>query len=525
LKITSTATAVAAINDVTIAPVFFEAFNNEADIDTSPRALSFATGMAGGGGDDTIDNASSIIVQANPFAEGLAVDLGLFGIARATGSIRAEGYAVGIDGGTGNDTITNHFDSFITVTADPTVILASGTGTLTFIPLIPVFFSGAEVGSELVASAIGIQGGDGNDTIKNNGTITATAKPFVVDAGLQIDIGISSSKKGGNGDSSAAISSSPAALDTAASTALTPIPGATVFKGNTARLSSATGIASGSGDDTLTNNHIINVDADATIIKVDAEVGFGVDIGVSASALVPVASAATAGSPGIVSQAEVAPSLTIENIVVIEAKIDVDAIAMGIDAGSGNDTINNKGTITVTPDVEMTNVAATAKIEIPGPPFLDLALFAIKTDASTTMNVDGIGIAGGVGNDTITNYTGKSVTVTSHATATSISGTLNPVNVLIPVPVPIPIIDFLQDPFAQADADLSAGAIGIHGDIPGLIPAGTSGQDTITNNGTVKAEAFADARGWTVTALLGGGALGSAAVNADRARSTLIWQL
>ena len=127
---------------------------------------------------EEIDNVGLVSVRTNPLAEGLAVDLALFGIANATSGSRAEGYATGIDGGSGDDTITNHFDSIITLTSDPKTFLASAAGSLEVIPVIPVLVSGADVSSELIAAAIGIQGGGGTDTITNNGTINATSKPL-----------------------------------------------------------------------------------------------------------------------------------------------------------------------------------------------------------------------------------------------------------------------------------------------------------------------------------------------------------
>ncbi len=507
-----TAKAAVVIDDVTIAPLFLEPFGENADIDSSPSALADATGIAGGAGDDIIDNAYTMNVHADPLAQAFALDVALFGNASATTGARVYGYATGIAGDAGKDRLTNNFDSTITVRATPLSVLVASTGVVTFVPVIPVIFSGADVGSAVVASAIGMRGGDDDDDLINNGTINAIARPLEVAVQAGIDVGISVEGKSGGGDDDpdidlpspdVGITSSPSA------------PGR-YATGNTGRLSIATGLAGDGGSDTIDNNHVINVDADADLHQIEADSGIGIEIGFdTASVAVAGASANTSANsvvaPAASSAAEsTAPESVVLYPLTVEAKSDIRTVGTGIDGGADNDTITNRGSITVTPDVTMNAVTVTADIELPELG-ISLEAFEVKTDASTDINVRGVGIAGGDHDDTITNNANKTITVTSHGTATSVSATYEP-----GVAIPAPLFGYLKDPAADANVKVSSEAIGIHGDrIDSDDQGAAPGRDEINNHGTVTAEAFGNANAVTATGNLGGAAVGNAAIEME----------
>ncbi|MDH3568410.1 MAG: hypothetical protein OEM61_13780, partial [Desulfobacteraceae bacterium] len=95
--------------------------------DATTRAVSTVTGVDAGDDDDTVTNAGKITLTANPDADSASVTATLTGaedglaagFTYADGETTAEATAVGIRGGAGDDTITNAATGQIEVTADP----------------------------------------------------------------------------------------------------------------------------------------------------------------------------------------------------------------------------------------------------------------------------------------------------------------------------------------------------------------------------------------------------------------------
>jgi outer membrane autotransporter protein len=139
-------------------------------------AEAITDGIDAGGGNDTVINTGSITVgsvQDNDhpmvYSDVESVSISLLGISSATFGSRAQ--ATGIIGGGGDDTIIN--TGAITVGDDHWMAKGKGYG---FSGNFFDFFSLTSVGSTAEAVSTGIEGGDGNNTILNDSSGVLTVK-------------------------------------------------------------------------------------------------------------------------------------------------------------------------------------------------------------------------------------------------------------------------------------------------------------------------------------------------------------
>ena len=151
-----------------------------ADVDFSATAA----GILAGDGDNTITNDGSIVVTAAPE---ISIDFrrpedGQYAaIARGetrTITINSSSTAVGIETGSGNDTIINNGDILVEA-YDLISSCEEETGDC-----------GVSVDDQSVLTSIGVQTGDGDDAVTNNGTIAAyTVTDGVATSTIAIDLG------------------------------------------------------------------------------------------------------------------------------------------------------------------------------------------------------------------------------------------------------------------------------------------------------------------------------------------------
>ena len=171
--------------------------------DSSTLAVADSIGIQGGAGDDTIlnDAGASIAAHALSDADSTAVSVsgafeqqGLVAEAVAARAVTSStATAVGIDGGDGEDDITNHGDVFAEADA-----LSSGVG-------VSVGLQGVSKGVTLstammdldvtsTAHATGLQGGADADTLVHTGDVTADAEARAngesIQLGLSLNMGL-----------------------------------------------------------------------------------------------------------------------------------------------------------------------------------------------------------------------------------------------------------------------------------------------------------------------------------------------
>lgn len=144
-------------------------FAGGASIDELLTSRAELVGLAGGDGNDSITNTAQVNGTALASATTLGgASTGLGGGAGAAGRAHTEAFAAGIAGGSGDDTIDNQGNLYIAATLAPVASNSSNSGT---------FFGNASVDARVngEADAAGIDGGDGNDHITNASTLTVQA--------------------------------------------------------------------------------------------------------------------------------------------------------------------------------------------------------------------------------------------------------------------------------------------------------------------------------------------------------------
>ena len=269
------------------------------DADQALPGDATATGIIGDAGTDEIFNYGLIDVTATAASKPASLSIAIFGLAKANAIAGPESTATGIDGGDGDDSITNTGTIRAGYVPNDKLAMATVSGTGGELKVTTAGTGGgyaiAEAALGTLASATGIFGGGGSDTIENTGSI---------------EVG------------SGGVGASPMAKTTSEGLSVGILGGAKVKSVVTAHAKSA-GIDGGDGDDIITNR---SMGTNTGIITVNATADAYVD--------------------------DVAGSgfLSIQG-----ADITATSQAIGIDGGNGSDIINNnnsedgssRGTITV----------------------------------------------------------------------------------------------------------------------------------------------------------------------------------
>ena len=343
-------------------------------IDASSTATSNATGISGGEGDDNIQNSATGTVKAyaesDSYSELFSVNVqgtgtgvmigGAIALAGSTGTANA----IGVDGGAGVDTLLNQgfTDANALSTANSLAAAVAVQGKVDG-------FGGqaalANTSTDSTATAIGILGGDGPDTITNSVAATvkshATAKAYAESVSVNVQ---------GYGT-------------------LVTMAGS-LARGVTTPTATATGISGGEGDDILINHGLTDVKAaiDSTSVAVSVR------------------------AVGVIEGISIGASLT-------DTSTTANATAIGMEGGSGNDVIYNSGTIQANTDSTLR--ARSVSFDFGGVPILipAVSVGAALASASTNSTGTAIGISGGEGDDTVINANGSLIDVDSTANATS----------------------------------------------------------------------------------------------------------
>ncbi|NVL93341.1 MAG: hypothetical protein HWN71_09955, partial [Desulfobacterales bacterium] len=326
----------------------------EALSDSSATANATATGIDGGGGNDTIENRGKILADADSTVTAVEVAVNIEvtkegnaeGAALSDASVTANAAATGIDGGEGKDEIDNAGDIELLATSEATAVAVGLT--------IDGSAKGAAPGAALSdasvtanTAATGVAGGEGDDTIVNDGTEIAADVDSTATA-VGVSLTVTGSLEGNVAGK---------ALSDASSTAEAAV----------------TGIGGGGGNDTIDNRATIlaDVDSTATTVGVGADVGIAIEEGGNAS-----------------------------GAALSDSSVTANAAATGIDGGEGADAIDNRGDVDLKANSDATGVAVS--LTVAGAMKGDAAGSSVS-DASVTAESAATGIDGGDGDDTIVN--------------------------------------------------------------------------------------------------------------------------
>jgi hypothetical protein len=434
--------------------------------DLSSTSLAVATGIDGGGDNDTIDNEGAINVSSLADAQATAVSVGLTGAMKglaegksvADSSAEAIAQSIGINGGEGNDRISssaNPITTFAQSLSNAESVSVQGTGAVGMAKGAAV----ADSSASSVSYSAGIDGGLGNDTIENASEIKSTAKADAeaTSTTVGVTIGLGAAETIGTGDSSA------------------------TAKAN------ATGIEGGEGNNRITNTAKITT-------------GGLENLGPMASAQAE-STTVTVGIAAGLNMGEASSN----------AAALAEANAAGISSGSGDDWIYNTGDITVGSDPMGTGSMASANAKsttVSISVTLGASLGESSSDTSSTAVVNLAGIRSGSGDDWVYNTGALTVgtdpyapsKTTAMATASAASETVD---------VDITVGGSFSDASSNASATAQSTSTGIETDV---------GNDWIDNTGVINAFSTSQAVGLgktTAASLTIGASEGSAQSNAS----------
>jgi uncharacterized protein YhjY with autotransporter beta-barrel domain len=342
---------------------------------TSATTLTQATGIAGGEGKDGIANMGTIDVDSNSTAKVANVSVNLIGATPVSGWTSSTANATGIDGGLGDDWIRNEG----TITAD-----ATSRTDATGVAVQVAGYSNMDITTNAIANATGINAGDGVNTIYNTstGSIQATAITYADATAVNINLlgysttdgkstGAATAKGIDGGDGVNTVTNVGSITGTAtvyanASSYDIQLGGGAKATAGTIATATAIGIAGGKEMDTIRNEGTINLAAGSTLVSESR-------------------------------------SYKIFGVGLADADSKAEAIATGVDSGDGANTLTNAstGSITVSSNASATATSMTANIGVAG------------ASASTTSKAHSTGIKSGGGQDTILNEGNMNVTATS----------------------------------------------------------------------------------------------------------------
>lgn len=379
-------------------------------------ATARSTGMDSGAGDDSLlHNSSTLNATALANTHSTAASVAAKGLAVANAASTATAEAFGMQGGDGNEQVAG--DDFAIINDGDVTVLASAYAQGEQVSVVGEGVAASissrwDQGTTADANAIGIDGGAGNDDIQNNGTldIDANAQTFATSIGIN--------------------------LSTAESSFSNALRGNVYTDLSTNAYARATGIDGGDGNDVIENNGSILVDAYArpiaselnfglkggTVPGLGSVIGFLLGKGGAESSASAVGINGGAGIESIENNSEISvnataqlPSLGVSlrqaNGTSVGLSSKSTAEAMGINAGAGNDVIDNHGTI----DANATANARSLGVGVTGKGLLG------SVSSNSVASSKAVGIDAGDGDDTITN----TVTVNAIAWADTEAGDVN----------------------------------------------------------------------------------------------------
>ncbi|WDI30155.1 autotransporter outer membrane beta-barrel domain-containing protein [Hyphococcus flavus] len=353
--------------------------------DVSTHAFADATGIGGGGDNDTINNAGEVMAITLAESPGVSVSLTGAGAIFNDASTMTQATSHGLSGGAGDDEILN-----------TNAVTATSTAKTMGVGVSVGLISGgtANVSTTADATAHAINGGSGADTIVNRSMLTSTATATTSSTGVNVNIA-----------------------------------GAAFADGDTDSIAHAVGIAGGGGSDAILNESVINATANANNSAGAISVSLG---GVADGDINTVSTANAAGIEGgagddVIGHDGAITAMTTANvnaqIVTVGAvgaglgdvRLTAATNGFGIDGGEGSDEIITFEDSTIVVGSNITGNANNTSIQLVG--------------GTSNKNVFGFtpsstGVAGGGGDDNMALYGTADIDATTNFTLNNTAITL-----------------------------------------------------------------------------------------------------
>ena len=385
-------------------------------------ASAQADGMQGGSGDDLLVNRADLAATTSAEAQGVSVTFTPLGAsvsgAYVDNATTASALSTGLSGDEGDDIIANEENAEILLQAEASTMDAD-------VALSLAGMSAAESKSIANAAAVGLDGGSGNDTVINSGTVRSdlhhadaiargvTFTAFGMGDATANALGSASATgmSGGSGEdwleNAGVINLNPHASSIGQSVGVTGI-GTVISEANADALVAAAGIEGGVGEDTLMNSGSVTIDAlaAATARSISATVG-GYSLGeANANAAARVAGLVggedddqvlntedgqirlTATADTVAESVEIVVAGAAEG----EARTRPEATVVGLAGDGGNDLVANQGELDVL--AVSKSYASGTTISVAG---------SSSAKAGTEVETTAIGMSGGEGEDILMN--------------------------------------------------------------------------------------------------------------------------
>ena len=397
-----------------------------ADAEARSITNSMAVGLSGDAGEDEIRNEGHLGVQAKSINEANGTTIGFFGVASAKAGTEVETVATGIAGGEGADMIVNTG----TIRVGPAAGTSPADRWMSVLKTTSSSFGfaggvSAESAAYAKTSSTGIDGGNADDQISNDGIITVFASALSDASASSLGIFGSSDSTGGSGAFTFAtglaggagndVIESLVSLDVTAESRLQQDSTSFEFGGSSdagAALEAATdavGISGGTGLDQIRTDGLVNVSATSSLSSDGGGTTIFGGSDVSAQSRgVTRAAGVDAGDDDDVIENLSAGAIDVS----ASTKVDADSVAYtlggstgsdnlltgesfadGLLGGGGNDEITNDGYLKVSADVVLTATGGSKATFTGGS--------AVDATGKSVAFSRAVGIDGGAGDDTV----------------------------------------------------------------------------------------------------------------------------
>jgi uncharacterized protein YhjY with autotransporter beta-barrel domain len=398
--------------------------------DAGANAITNAVGIDGGGDADIIQNEANIFARTSSNMMADSSSINIFGNADSASTVTAQSYAAGITGGEGDDSIFNYG----TVTANSFTTLAQDGSSFTL--------GGASSETGVLAAynrSWGIAGGGGADIINSVGAVSVVTSSSLSSDGDSTAI-FGASDTGGStgavtiasgieGEEGDDVILSASNVNVQSTATLDVQKGAFSFAGSagaTATLTAdtqATGISGGEGEDWIQSNGGISATANSYLTSsTDATVIFGSSYASSTISADTTAmgieggggddtieSHSTIGVSSLSVASMVGSSFAFGGTSEVGGRLTASTRAFGISGGSGGDWVLSDGSIAISASAELTSANKADSV------------FGSATSSATIGSVtEGVCLEAGDGDDTVLNL-GDISSIVYSATSSSAS--------------------------------------------------------------------------------------------------------
>jgi uncharacterized protein with beta-barrel porin domain len=401
------------------------------DVMNTPTAS--VTAINAGAGDDTATLAGTVRVESLATATVNSSSWNLAGSIGSRAGVEANASAVGLDGGAGNDVLTNRSTSLLIfatsrATADSTSWQFAGV-------------SGAESALSAHSRVVGLDGGDGDDHLRNEAAFRATAYAQLTTTGgantifgnasTNTDIGATSTASGLVGGAGNDLIQNLARIDVSAASIVNSTRTSFSFAGspNIDELlkakSTSIGLDGGAGNDTIYNNGRLFVDAYASAISNgSSSASLGGGASASGKAVAEAIAIGLAGGDGddtienrnaINADTRLFPQTNNSSSAGVffgsgnvEGRIKGTLTSSVIDAGDGNNSVYNYGQLFASAS---TLTDASANTYASGSDFSFFTGGSGNGYSRADLDINAVGIRAGNGNNTVLNANGATISV------------------------------------------------------------------------------------------------------------------